>query len=297
MPIRKPSLPIRAKRFAFARARALELSIFAVTLVAISSCGSKTTSSRGTSGSGGSPGSPASGQCAAGDTRLCVGPGACSGAQACEENGHWSSCDCGSAGQTVGPNNAGSAGMSAGGAATGGSIGQGGRTSDTAGDFGVGGAEADAGSSGGHSGDEDCPEGPIAVDCSKQCLSSTPSCSDQCGNGTTILDSVTLGTTLIRLPSHPGLRCACSGLRPPAAYSVSIGWHNPPSGTIHVSVPPPWSLNIEGNPGCALPYVSSCQSMGPNVTGVLLTTSDPEAPAVNVTIAPGECPCTSEPCP
>lgn len=35
--------------------------------------------------------------CQPGDTRQCVGPGACDGGQACDASGQWSACDCGSA--------------------------------------------------------------------------------------------------------------------------------------------------------------------------------------------------------
>lgn len=46
-------------------------------------------------GGGGEPGTGGSAAvCSTGDTRECVGPGACRGAQACEANA-WSACDCG----------------------------------------------------------------------------------------------------------------------------------------------------------------------------------------------------------
>jgi hypothetical protein len=269
-------------------------------VVFVSSCGSKSISTPQNSGFGGTTGASSPAQCAAGDTRLCVGPGACSGAQACDDDSHWSSCNCGSAGQTAGSSNGGSLGAF-GGAATGGEAAgstehEGGSPGNGAGAPGTGGAEPGAAGSG-MSGDEDCPDGTLPVDCSKQCDTSTPSCSNECGTTAMVLDSVPLGSTLIRLPSHPGSHCNCSA-DSPAAYSVGVSWHNTPTGTYHVSVSAPWSFNPGGfESGCALPFISSCQTMGSNVHGVLVQTSDPDAPAANVTIEAGRCPCTSEPCP
>ena len=51
-------------------------------------------------GAGGQNGTSTSvtGACAQGDTRTCVGPGACPGAQECKTDLTWSTCDCGSTG-------------------------------------------------------------------------------------------------------------------------------------------------------------------------------------------------------
>jgi len=271
--------------------------VFTTLLAGVSSCGSKSTPSYSAgAGSGGVAGT-LSHQCAEGDTRQCIGPGACSGGQACGEDGRWGSCDCGAAGQSGDPSRAGSGGGSAGAAVAGGSSGrEAGGPSDSAGESAIGGAESNAGSSGLNAGDEPCPDGAIAIDCSGQCAAGTPTCSDQCQKGVH-LDPVPLGTTLIRLPSHPGLRCTCSEIGAPAAYSFGVGWPHPPAAMYHVSVPAPWSLNPASNSGCALPYVSACATLGSNAYGVNLTTSDPDAPAVNVTIELGKCPCEVEPCP
>lgn len=59
-------------------------------------------------------------KCSAGDTRSCAGPGACSGAQICDSNGNWSTCDCGGSGGgggVAGTAPTGGAGGSTGGAA------------------------------------------------------------------------------------------------------------------------------------------------------------------------------------
>ena len=63
-------------------------------VLACAACGSKTTT-LSTSASAGANGST---ECQAGDTRACVGPGACAGGQACDNNGRWTTCDCGSGG-------------------------------------------------------------------------------------------------------------------------------------------------------------------------------------------------------
>ncbi|MBI3206197.1 MAG: hypothetical protein HYZ29_31970 [Myxococcales bacterium] len=80
------------------------------------------------------------GSCTPGETRTCVGPGACQGGQLCGANGSWGSCDCGAGGAG---GSAGSAGGSTGGA--GGGAGAGGNAGGGASDAGDGSAGADAG--------------------------------------------------------------------------------------------------------------------------------------------------------
>jgi hypothetical protein len=59
---------------------------FGVLVVAIlSACGQGTV----VSGTGGAS------ACTQGDTRPCVGPGACQGGQMCSANGLWGACECG----------------------------------------------------------------------------------------------------------------------------------------------------------------------------------------------------------
>lgn len=77
----------------------------------------------GGAGDGGSAGSTTGGSqnaplCSPGDTRTCVGPGACAGGQECNDDGtDWSTCDCGSGSGGAEPGTGGAAG---GGANTGG---------------------------------------------------------------------------------------------------------------------------------------------------------------------------------
>ena len=96
----------------------------------------------------GPTGSPA--QCAAGDTRVCTGPGACAGGQVCSADGTWSACDCGGGTGGVG----GTAGA----------------------DAGVGGASgSQTGGAAGSAGAPPCPagHGPVMVDVGKFCIDST----------------------------------------------------------------------------------------------------------------------------
>lgn len=72
-----------------------------VALLLASACSSSGSSSgTSTGGSSGSAGNSAI--CSPGDTRTCVGPGACQGGQSCGANGTWSACDCGGGGASGG---------------------------------------------------------------------------------------------------------------------------------------------------------------------------------------------------
>lgn len=98
--------------------------------------------------------------CSPGDTRTCVGPGACKGGQTCGNDGSWAACDCGGGG---------SAGSGGGG--TGGASGTGGSGGADSGAAGGGGAGGTAGSGTGN-----CPAnlpGPTLVDLGKFCIDST----------------------------------------------------------------------------------------------------------------------------
>src|SRR6185369_13632292 len=82
--------------------------------------------------------------CADGDTRECFGPGACKGAQACD-NERWSVCDCGDTGGDGGDGEGGKSGGVAGGS-TGGTSSVGGSIAmATGGTDALGGAAGDAG--------------------------------------------------------------------------------------------------------------------------------------------------------
>ncbi len=61
----------------------------------------------GLAGCGGNHSQSRSSTCAPGETRVCVGPGACQGAQACGDDGiSWSVCNCGSVVADAGPGDA-----------------------------------------------------------------------------------------------------------------------------------------------------------------------------------------------
>ena len=104
----------------------------------------------GDSEGGGNAGSSTggAGMCTAGDTRACVGPGACQGGQLCGPDGSWGSCDCGAGGTGgAGGGTGGSGGASGAGGGTGGSGGASGAGGGSGGasDAGDGAAGADAG--------------------------------------------------------------------------------------------------------------------------------------------------------
>lgn len=83
--------------------------------------------------------------CVKGETRICVGPGQCEGAQSCNADGNgWSTCDCGTNGQGIGGKDAASAG-SGGDAVSGGAS----STSPSGGGTAAAGVTSTASSSGG----------------------------------------------------------------------------------------------------------------------------------------------------
>lgn len=87
------------------------------------------------------------GRCAIGDTRECVGPAACKGAQVCLPDRVWSACDCGNSGQGGGAATSGSGGSDTGSA--GGKSGQdASQTGGTSGNAGTGGTVGSTGAGG-----------------------------------------------------------------------------------------------------------------------------------------------------
>ena len=70
----------------------------------------------------GGGGATATGDCAPGNTRACVGPGQCAGGQLCGADGRWAACDCGSSG-AGGVSGSGAIGGNGGAAGIGGSSG------------------------------------------------------------------------------------------------------------------------------------------------------------------------------
>jgi len=276
-------------------APAAGLLVLLALFVGGSACGSKTSAPDAAAGAPGSAGSVNTDGCAQGETRLCIGPGACDGGQICESSQRWSPCDCGHNVEFGSAGSSGSATSSAsgaGGAAGSGAGGASGPAGGTAGELASGGAEASAGEGGLTAGDEPCPAGAIAADCSGQCSSDPPaSCSQEC-NKTVVVDSAPLGSVLLRLPSHPGMRCKCNELATAAAaYTVGVKIEHQPSVRYRVSVAAPWSALIPGyDSSCALPFVQACASYTPSTQFIAFTTSDPDAPSANVTIEAGLCP-------
>ena len=167
-----------------ARHRALELGRTAAAAAALAAavlaCGSSEDSGADT--------------CNQGDTRKCVGPGACDGGQSCNADGEWSDCLCGGGGAgggggsgaggggNAGQGGGGGSGASGGSGGTGGSSGGGTGGSSGAGATagvggGVGGAAGGSGMGGGGSGGSSttCPgtAGPTMVDMGGWCIDST----------------------------------------------------------------------------------------------------------------------------
>ncbi len=105
-------------------------------------------------GSDDSPANDGTKTCSVGDTRQCVGPGACQGGQACAADG-WTACDC-----TGG---------------TGGSSGSGGAGVDASAGTSGGGASGGSGDSGTGGSTSKCPQGrgPVMVDLGTFCIDST----------------------------------------------------------------------------------------------------------------------------
>lgn len=258
----------------------------------VTACGSKTSETPGPS-SGGSAGS---GQCSDGDTRTCVGPGACEGGQVCGTDGRWSTCNCGpqsgggnsGSGPAGGNSAAGSAGSGATSAAGGGDQGGGG-TNSVAGGASDAGSAGEAGTGAMNLGDDPCPTSTLEVDCSGQC-ETKPALCDQCpsvinGAPATLSD----GLVLVRTPSHPGASCTCDN--PSAttvAYRVVVWPNKPTTGMWHVQTSSPWYPSY-GTSGCQLSNPSSCLEVldsGP----IGVWTPDPNAPSINVTVQAGPCP-------
>lgn len=240
-----------------------------------------------------------------GDTRLCVGPGACSGAQRCEDDARWSSCDCGSETSRGGSSAAGSAGATE---ADAGGAGADSGAGDTAGEAGSAGAEAAAGSNGmlqggsggvGGSGnaeqggsagkagsdgsqqlDEPCPTGVISADCSGQCATKPGTCDSDC---TTYSMQFSLSEpgVFARTPSHPGSVCSCGSKS--TAYSMGFSYKPTKStGYYYFCVQAPWHLsNFDG--ACVVANPTDCIDLNVGPKTFSVWTADPDAPAINLT--------------
>jgi len=265
--------------------RVVVLFVGVLGVASVGACGSKTSEMLGPSIAG-SAGSSAGAECTAGDTRNCVGPGACDGGQACGRDGRWSQCDCGVSGGSDGSAGGPSIGMGGAGQNSGGASG-------VAGEFGVAGATSEAGAAG-EAGtgaimsDQPCPMVSIPLDCSGQCRP-TPNGCHSCG---AILDlgAVTPsdGMVLMRTPSHPGAHCFLCNTptQTSVAFQIQVGWSNPPGGSWHVTASPPWYPALDQS-SCAPQQPESCIELADSV---VLWTADPNAPSVNVILHSGPCP-------
>jgi hypothetical protein len=239
--------------------------------------------------------------CAAGDTRQCVGRGACPGGQVCDSNGQWSACDCGgqaggdqggaSAAGSGGAPLAGSSGSATGGAGESGIVG----TPGAAGDAASGGG-GEAGAAGAGTGaDSPCPASTPLVDCSGQCSTAPGLCTQACPTGMT-LATANAGDVVVRLPSHPGAPCKCSAGSSKAfsvVVNLALGSKSP---EFHLTVPTPWHATSRyGVDACVVPE-TQCGAVragtidGFNILGTVVWTADPNAPAINVVAEPGPCP-------
>lgn len=263
----------------------------------------------GAQGQGGTEvqgGSTASTVCTAGDTRECVGSGACRGGQVCA-SAEWSACDCGSSG-----------GASEGGNGAGGSVAGG--TAET----GAGGAEN------GGAPDETadpCPEPnptesqppwSCATDCFDQrdmdiqVCGGTPqtypkACTNYDASRTRLMrlpNTITEGEVVLRTPTAASLGgpCACDNGTPVVAKLLSFvrpgnKWPYQSSPFhVHFTVRLPWHVGlVKDTSDCAPAEPAQCQDLlvvdgaVGNTSNLQIWTEDPSAPPVNVEMAPGDC--------
>jgi hypothetical protein len=279
-----------ARRSVRARQRLCAVACLAG-LFALSSCGSKTSDTPGPN-SGGSAGSGS--VCAVGDTRTCVGPGACDGGQVCLPGGSWATCDCGQGGQggepaigtTAGTSNGGGggAGLSAGGT-TGSAAMSAGGLSGESGATG-GGAAGAAGLQALNPGDDPCLDAAVTADCSGQCSSTQDACEMECP-AVVQLDSIKIGQVIARTPSRPGARCTCSiGGDTTVVYRLAIKLVPVGSTEFHLTVPLPW--HVGSDPSCLSEpdTKDACESSYGTWN---VWTTDPNAPAINLVAQFGVC--------
>ncbi len=164
-----------------------------------------------------SPSDGKSDACQSGETRTCVGPGACQGGQQCSASGVWSSCDCGGVGGSSATGgdggNSGTGSGASGGTGTGASGGT--QTGGSAGyDGGSAGAPGDAGAdvtTGDPPGpnDDPCPTEGIDLNCSTQCgAGPDPACAtDGCtmANPPIVITSESQLPYVLRMPANPAV--------------------------------------------------------------------------------------------
>ena len=194
--------------------------------------------------------------CAAGETRTCVGPGACPGGQLCSAEGTWGTCDCGGL-------DAGDGGPRPDGSAQGDSAGLADATSRWK--------------------DDPCPPaGSTVLDCTGECAAAPAGsvCAEleACSQGlSTFLGPVV--ATHIRL--HPwGPACTCDGYAHRLVYGLFAG------ATVHVD--PPWHLQVLDTltPECSRgPYAQCVEARYADAIHVV--TEEPDPPVRNLFLDPG----------
>lgn len=258
--------PIRSK--AIARAA---LALLTPLWLIASACGSD------------SGGDDASGKCQQGDTRACLGPGQCNGAQSCNADGNWAACDCGGSGG-AGGSGGGGAGGSGGVAGADGSAGTGGSSGD---------ASADGAGGGTQWKDDPCPGVTPIVNCSNTCGGPSASCETAtCG----FYEYVPYSPWVIRTPSKPGANSKCAAQCPGSGLVYGIGVRkadvptDPTKGLV-VKVPKPWAVLRESYKKAnsamfcsALSLATHCLEVQHTSPDLLFVTDDPNAPAVNITL-------------
>ena len=258
--------PIRSK--AIARAA---LALLTPLWLIASACGSD------------SGGDDASGKCQQGDTRACLGPGQCNGAQSCNADGSWGACDCGGSGG-AGGSGGGGAGGSGGVAGADGSAGTGGSSGD---------ASADGAGGGTQWKDDPCPGVTPIVNCSNTCGGPSASCeAATCG----FYEYFPYPPWVIRTPSKPGANAKCAALCPGAGVVYGIGVRKSEPLTdvwkgLVVKVPKPWAVlrdsykEASSATFCsALSLATQCLEVQHTSPDLLFVTADPNAPAVNITL-------------
>ena len=238
--------------------------------------------------------------CAVGDTRACLGPGQCDGAQACLADGTgYGTCECGApdsgagGGGTSGASGAGGGG---GGAAPDSSSGATGGSAGVAGTGAAGASGSDAGDGAVTYVDDPCPTGAIYNDCSSTCK--TDGCIlALCGKGPDKVNEVAPFPLIIRTPASPGTTapCQCTDSTVSAFSYYLWAKSNGTTEYFRISVGPPWRIYTgTTDNGSACTYdVGASGCVTPSTDLMLFmyfSTDDPDAPMRNITVERSDTP-------
>ncbi len=142
--------------------------------------------------------------------------------------------------------------------------------------------------------DDACPSDPgsLILNCSDQCTQTTPDCvTAACGETSETLLPVPTPAPgesyVVRTPSSPGSPCDC----PSVAHSFQIVMDRADY-PLSVSVAQPWLVHSDtGSEDACSDTGSQCRTLNPlagELGVVLIFTTDPEAPARNVTVSAGD---------